>query len=1038
MKNKYTRSIKKDVAIIGMSAKFPKSDNLTQFWENLEAGSDLTRFYSDEELEKFGIPPELLNNPNYVKSTLFINNPGSFDYAFFGYTKEEAALMDPQIRLMHEQVWIALEDAGYNPLDYQGKIGSFLSASDNVNWRSHVEMNPQSGVSSYMVNQIADRASISRLISYKMNFRGPSIFIDTACSSSLVAVHSACRSLLLRECSIAISGGVRLNSSVKIGYLHEEGMIFSKNGRCSAFDKDSSGTVSGEGAGVVVLKRLEDALKDNDHIYCIIRGSVTNNDGNQKVGFTAPSISGQADCIRTAQKFAEVDPSEITYIEAHGTGTKLGDPVEVEALNKAFNNRNDFQCAIGSVKTMVGHLDAGAGIAGLLKTALALNYKILPASLNFNEPNPEINFKGGPFYVNSTTKIWDNKTPRIAGVSSFGIGGTNAHIIMEEAPALEQENNRKLDQLLLFSAKSKTALERMRLNMISFLEKNQEVNLADLAYTLQTGRATHKYRKSITTENVENTLEQLYEANFITDLSGDSKSGIVFMFSGQGSQYFKMAKICYEEFSFFKALMDRGFTHLINLTGIDHKDILGYNDKASIDDKLINNTRYTQPLLFLVEYSYAKFLIELGVRPDQMIGHSLGEYVAACIAEVFTLEEGLTLLHQRGLLMSELDQGDMLNVQLGVDEVSKYITDDIGIAAINATGACVISGNKTSIANAAAKLVANEITFLKLRTSHAFHSEMMDSMMDAYKNELGKVNWSIPSIPFVSCISGKVISNEQATSVEYWMNHLRETVQFSKGLDFLLSNGYKNFIEIGASKTLLSFLRQHENFSKEMVLTSVVKHPMQVRSDLYYLLNSVGILWSAGYKLKWDRFYQNQERFKIALPTYPFDKEIFPAKVDPFQKLMELTAGQVIIGNSEKQNAKEISKFDQLLDELNGEDTKVKMNNSFPNQERPDIEVLFTAAKTETESKLCDLWQNFFGYDKIGINDDFFELGGDSLKGMTILKRIHKEFDVEISTDDFFNKCTIKLLSDEIDLVNELKQLNKLSIKSEKSNQLKF
>lgn len=529
------RSIKKDIAIVGISGKFPKSTNISEFWKNLVEGNELIRFYTDQELEKLGLEASLIRNEKYIKSSAFLEDSGSFDFSFFGYTKEEAELMDPQIRILHEQVWLAMEDAGYNPFSYPTKIGSFFTASDNINWRAHVKLAENPNVNSFLVEQISNRNTISTLISYSLNLRGPSYFIDTGCSSSLVAVHMACRSLLMKECSMALAGGVSVSSSENIGYLHENGMILSNDGHCRAFDVDSSGTVGGEGVGVVVLKRLEDALNDRDHIYSIIRASSTNNDGNRKVGYTAPSITGQYECIRSAQQIAEIDPQSISYIEAHGTATKLGDSVEVEALNKAFNYDTTHSCGIGSLKTNIGHLDAAAGVAGLIKTALSLHHKLIPPSLNFKSPNPEINFTAGPFYVNSELKRWVSEIPLIAGVSSLGVGGTNAHVILEEPPVQEAGSKPKEKQLILYSAKTKSSLERYQDNLKDFLEKNENTDLADLAYTLKTGRKNFKYRNFVVCDDVSQARQKLDRISGNKAFQVKDKKGVVFMFAGQGS-----------------------------------------------------------------------------------------------------------------------------------------------------------------------------------------------------------------------------------------------------------------------------------------------------------------------------------------------------------------------------------------------------------------------------------------------------------------------------------------------------------------------
>lgn len=1031
------KSIKKHIAIIGISGKFPKSENIFELWNNLIQGNELNRFYSDSELEKLGVNLDLINNNKYVKSSSFIEDSGSFDHSFFGYTKEEAILMDPQIRILHEQAWLSLEDSGYNPFNYSDKIGCFLSATDNVNWRTHVTLSENYDISPFFVKQISDRDSISRLISYALNLKGPSYFINTACSSSLAAVHIACRSLLMKECSMALAGGVCVNSTTDIGHLYEEGMIFSRDGHCRAFDIESSGTYRGEGAGIVVLKRLEDALNDGDHIYSIIRSSSVNNDGNQKVGYTAPSIIGQYECIKTAHRIAEIDYKSISYIETHGTGTKLGDPVEIEALNKAFNYDTSHHCAIGSLKSNMGHLDTAAGVASLIKVALSLKNKMIPPSLHFKNANPEINFKSGPFYVNSELKEWISEKPLLAGVSSFGLGGTNVHLILEEPPSKQKGSLPKAYQLLLFSAKTKSSIKRYQNKLKDFLENN--VDIADLSYTLKTRRNNYKYRDFAICKDKADAVEQFEKITTQEFFQTKEKKGIVFMFSGQGSLYYRMGKEIYLQFPYFRAIMDEGFRILKNETGIDYSEIIGYNNSKELENDLINDTYYTQPLLFLLEYAFAKLLIQFYIKPSSMIGHSLGEYVAACISGVFTFEEGLKLIIKRAQLMDETGSGSMLSVDLSAEKIAEFISSEINIAAINTESTCVISGNNKSIKAVSDVFSSKDISFTMLKISHASHSQMMDSILNAYEMELNKVNFSKPNYPFISCTTGNLITTQEAMSPKYWVNHLRETVNFSRGLDFLLKEGHSTYIEIGSAKTLLGFLKQNKNYYFDLDLLTVLKHPKDVMEDMHYLLNTLGTVWRNGIDVNWNEYYSGESRNKISVPTYSFDKIIFPSKVNPIKKINEFLK---LNSNDETSKNGFNSKFMHSPELFQNEGVEVVDSSintdSVYDSERPNIKSLYKEAQSETEKILCDLWKSLFGYERVGINDDFFELGGDSLKVKTLLKRIHRTFNIEIGIADFFKKSNIKDLATEINMAQDFKQLNKPTDKSAKSNQIRL
>lgn len=1032
MKNVKARSIKKDIAIVGMSGKFPKSENIAELWGNLTAGNELIDFYTDAEIAELGVSEEILKNPNFIKSSSLIDDPGSFDHSFFGYTREEAALMDPQIRLLHEQVWNGLEDAGYNPFNYDKKIGCYFSASDNVNWRTHVVLSEAVNVNPFFVRHIANGNSISRLISYSLNLKGPSYFLDTACSSSLVAIHVACRSLLLKECTIALAGGVSISSSTEVGYLYEEGSIFSKDGHCKSFDSEASGTIGGEGAGVVVLKRLEDALNDKDHIYSVIRASSVNNDGNQKVGYTAPSIVGQHNCIKTAIQIAGVEPTDISYIETHGTATVLGDPVEVEALNKAFNYDTSHSCAIGSIKSNFGHLDAAAGVTGLIKTALCLNHKTLPPSLHYKTPNPQIKFDSGPFYVNSELTEWKSEKPRFAGVSSFGIGGTNVHAVLQEPMLQEKGDEATKYQLILNSAKTKSALENYGDKFNSFLAENELVDLADLSYTLKTGRAHHKYRSFLVADSHANLSEQFQAVKGKLKFPKTDKKGLVFMFSGQGSQFQEMGKQIYEQYPSFKAIIDEGLEILKKETGTNYGSVLGYNADEKGESTLINDTINTQPILFLVEYAFAKFLIDLGIKPAQMIGHSLGEYVAACASEVFTFEEGLKLILKRAQLMNEMEKGSMLHVNQPADKVKALISANISIAAINTNDTCVISGETELIKETAEQFAAKEIDAILLKTSHAFHSEMMQPMLKSFEQELNKINWSKPKFAFVSCTTGAPITNEEAQSSTYWVNHLRQTVNFNKGLDYLLNKGFSKYLEIGAARTLLTFLRQNKNSTTAITTAAVLRHPKEKKDDSYYLLNALGTLWNAGLDVDWTAYYKEQARNRISAPTYAFDKIIFPCKVNPIQKLIDSNALNGMNGQSINSFAYSAEVPNDQNEGSSSTESEVFII------ERPDLDAEYLTAQSHTEKELTTLWKSIFGYDEIGINDDFFELGGDSLKATTLLRKIHKTFNIEVSIGDFFDKCDIQQLAKEIDLAIEVRELNKNTSMSSSSNQLRF
>lgn len=882
-----------EIAIIGISAQFPRSKNYSEFWQNLSQGIEMIETFTDEELRSSGVSEMELQDSLYVRSTGVLKNKDSFDSSFFGYTPEEAALMDPQLRLFHEHCWMALEDAGCSAIIDEKKIGLFAGASINDNWKVHVyDRINNTSLDPFYVNFISNQTFISTLVSYKLNLRGPSVYVDTACSTSLTAVHMACRSLLMKECNVALAGGIHINTIKRKGYFYRENMILSRDGHCRAFDSEASGIASGEGVGVVALKCLQDAINDRDNIYAIIRSTAVNNDGNGKVGFTAPSVKGQSDCITRAHKLAGVDPRSITYIETHGTGTKLGDPIEIMALNNAFGVGGSRKfCAIGSVKTNMGHLDVAAGIAGLIKTALSLKYQQLPASLNYKQPNPDIDFEGGPFYVNTELKEWlrNSGMPLRAGVSSFGIGGTNVHAVLEEAPREGQEKNagERNYKLITLSAKTKDALDSFQENLKNFIQENPDVTMADMSYTLQTGRKHFQYRRAAVYKDREELLSILKNTGKQSPINIAEERGrpLVFMFPGQGSQYAWMGKDLYFNDPFFRSEMDKGFYILSELTGENFKEIIY---PANDVQTRIQETRFTQPLIFLFEYALARMMMSYGLKPQYMIGHSIGEYTAACISGVWSFEDALRLVAKRGELMNALPDGEMVGVSINEELAGQYLSHGVSIAAINGPEQVVLSGDRESMRRLIDDVERQNIPFVKLHTSHAFHSGMQDPVMAPFWSELEKVKFNTIGHPFISNVSGELIKDEQACSAGYWVKHLRETVRFADGLKTLFSLQQKFiFIEVGAGHSLSNLLKQQYGGKEGVTAVNLVRSAKETVNDELYLNTKIGELWAQGAFINWAGYSRDEKRRKISLPTYSFQRIKYPAEVNPFGQLQE-------------------------------------------------------------------------------------------------------------------------------------------------------
>jgi acyl transferase domain-containing protein len=877
------------VAIIGMAGRFPGARNVREFWENLLAGKESISFFEPGELEPApNEPAGIRDDPHYVRARGLLEGAETFDAAFFGINPREAELMDPQHRVFLEAVWEAFEDAGYDPLAYTGPVGVFAGMANNTYFPAVIAPrrageSPAAALQTMLGNE---KDYLATRTSYKLNLRGPSLNIQTACSTSLVAVAQAYQALQGYQCDMAIAGGVSITSPQKRGYLYHEGAIVSPDGHCRAFDAQAGGTVFSNGTGVVVLKRLADAVTDHDHIYAVIKGVGVNNDGSARVSFAAPSVDGQAEAIAMAQALAGVDANSITYVETHGTGTALGDPVEIAGLTQAFRlgtERNQF-CAIGSVKSNIGHLDAAAGIAGLIKTSLALQNARIPASLHYTQPNPKISFADTPFYVNARLADWPKgETPRRAGVSSFGSGGTNAHVVLEEAPERQASGPARAEQLFLISARSKTALDQAARNMAAHLASSDSaLNLADAAFTLQTGRRHFPHRRATVARTAAEASEAL--------VSGDPKrvwsrkcehadAPVLFLFPGQGAQQVNMGRGLYVNEPIFAAQVDECAEVLRPLLGLDLRTLL-YPQPGDEQDasRQLKETFITQPALFVVEYALAQLWMQWGVAPKAMIGHSLGEYVAACLAGVFSRNVALRILAARARMMQDLPAGAMLAVRLPEAELIPLLGEKLSIAALNSPGMTVVSGPFDAIDTLAAVLEAKKVMYRRLATSHAFHSAMLDPMLPGFAEVVRSVQMHPPQVPFVSSLTGTWITDEQATNPDYWVQQVRRAVRFSSGIAELLQDPANILLEVGPGQTLSTLARQHPAKQPMQEIVASLKSEESVTQDLpsqgtRSMLEAAGRIWTAGGGVDWAGIHGNEARHRVPLPTYPFERQ---------------------------------------------------------------------------------------------------------------------------------------------------------------------
>jgi len=901
------------IAIIGMAGRFPGAKSITQFWHNLCEGVESISFFTDEELLGSGIEPTLLHEPNYVKAGAVLEDIEMFDAQFFGFSAREAEVMDPQHRVFLECAWEALENAGYDPQADKGLTGVYAGGSMSSYLLKNLISNHEliNSLPSELIGISNEKDYIPTRVSYKLNLHGPSFNVSTACSTSLVAVHLACQGLLNYECDLALAGGISIKTPQKAGYLYQKGGMSPPDGHCRAFDAKAKGAIFGSGVGIVVLKRLEDALADGDCINAVIKGSAINNDGFLKVSYTAPSVDGQAGTIAESQAIAGFNPETITYIETHGTGTALGDPIEIRALEKVFRASTQKKgfCSIGSVKTNVGHLNLAAGVTNLIKTVLALKHKMIPPTLHFENPNPKIDFANSPFYVNTKLSEWKtNGTPRRAGVSAFGLGGTNAHLTLEEAPLLQPSATSRPWQLLMLSAKTSSALDTATSNLTEHFKQHCELNLADAAYTLQVGRREFEHRRAVVCQGLEDAVSALTDPKrVLTSIEEASERPVAFMFTGLGTHYVNMAWELYQGEPAFREQVDRCCELLKPLLDRDLRDILypnrnqaseGYQPPNSTKDKpqsgldlrkmlgrdqepadeatqKLNQTYLTQPAIFVIEYSLAQLWMSWGIRPVAMIGYSIGEYVAACLAGVLSLEDALTLVAKRAQMIQDLPGGAMVAVPLSEEEVRPLLVEKLSLSAINGVKLCVIAGDTDAVEQLASQLIEKGLACRRLQTSHAFHSQMMEPIASSFTELVKTVSLKPPQIRYLSNVTGTWITQSQATDPSYWTKHMCQPVRFAEGVNELWKQQKPILLEVGPGQTLSSFALQcleSEQIADKVVLPSL-RDAYNQQSDLAFLLNTLGQLWLSGVKIDWSEFYTNEQRYRIPLPTYPFDRQ---------------------------------------------------------------------------------------------------------------------------------------------------------------------
>jgi phthiocerol/phenolphthiocerol synthesis type-I polyketide synthase E len=980
------------IAVVGMAGKFPGANSVSAFWDNLRRGEESIVTLSEDDLIAAGISEKVLANHSYVRRAALMDGIDEFDADFFGFTPQGARMTDPQHRLFLQSAWHALEDAGYDPAQIDGSVGVYGTSSASGyllnNLMSHHD--PKviigQGATFEMVNLSLqnDKDHLATRVAHQFNLRGPALSVQTACSSALVAVHLACQSILNGECDMALAGGASIRVPHNVGYWHEPGSMVSATGHCRPFDVRSDGTIFGSGVAVVVLKSLQDAVDDGDRIHAVIRGSAINNDGSTKMTYAAPNAAGQAEVVAEAHAVADIDASTVSYVETHGTGTPLGDPIEIEGLRQAFAVSTEPRpgpCFVGSVKSNIGHLETAAGMAGLIKTILCLKHRAIPPTLHFTSPNPELHLDQGPFVVRSEHGAWEWDGVRRAGVSSFGVGGTNAHVVLEEAPAVSAPAVQPGPQVLLLSARTAEALQESRSAVAAELSGPDEFSLSDVAHTLA-GRRKENIRMAAVVNDQQDAAEVLRAAEHDNVFIGESVQStddaknserVVFLFPGQGAQHIGMARGLYES----EAVFAEHFDHCAAGFGEE----LGIDLRAEIFEgtgRNLERTDRTQPALFAVEYALAKLIDTYGVRPAALAGHSIGEYVAATIAGVFDLATAVKAVSVRARLMHAAPRGVMVAVALSPDAIAEYLSPDVDLAAVNDPGGCVVAGSEQNIRAFTARLAEQGIVARRVRTSHAFHSRLMESMIPEFTGFLSRLTLREPQIPLLSNLTGTWMSASEATNPATWARQVRATVRFADELDVLLGDPHRVLIEVGPGGALTASAMRHPRWSSGHRVVRLMRHQAQNRGDRDTFLLALGQLWSTGIDLDWTPRRGGQRPRLVSLPGYPFERQ---------RHWVE---------------RRETAGWAEGAAATNGVPA--------PSAGAAQQAHAATNGKSQMETTLQRIWAQCLGVSAIDPKANFFELGGDSLIAISVAMTAANE-GLDLTPQDLYENPTVAALA---------------------------
>lgn len=979
------------IAIVGMAAKFPGAENIEEFWDNIRNGRESIVDISDEMLFDAGVAEEIYKRSSYVRRAPILADIDKFDAEFFGLAPSAARIMDPQHRIFLQSAWSALEDACCDPYEYDGAIGVFGSCAASGyllhNLLSHADLRQSiaHGSNAELLNLLVhnDKDYLATRVSHQFNLRGPSLTVQTACSSSLVAVHMACQSLLSNECDMALAGAASIRIPHNVGYFYEPGSMMSASGHCRPFDSRSDGTVFGSGVGIVVLKRLNDALAAKDRIHAVVAGSAINNDGSRKIAFSAPNVAAQADVIAEAHAVAGVDSADVSYVEAHGTGTPLGDPIELEALRRAFSISHSARsgpCAIGSVKSNIGHLEVTSGVAGLIKAVLGLEHRELPPMLHYEKPNPELNLERTPFRPQAVLAPWDWDGPRIAGVSSFGVGGTNAHVVVTEAP--EQTRSSEAGsgpQILLLSARTSEALTASRSRLAAHLQENPVDDLADVAYTLDRGRRRHPVRFATVARDVDGAVGSLTARLRERTSVPPPGAKIVFVLPGQGAQFHGMARDLLEREPVFTEAFEYCMNAFERLSGRDIRSAV-----FGPDTTMLSRTDYVQPAIFSVEYALAILLQSYGVAPDAVVGHSVGEYAAATVAGIFDLDTAIEVVAARANLMQASPVGAMTAVASAADAIAREIGEGLDIAAINDSNQCVISGEIERVEEFERWAATEKILTRRTDVTRAFHSASMDSVVPKFAEVLKSLSLRTPKIPVLSNKSGTWMSDSEAIDPTMWAESIRAAVRFDSNVATALEGGGCVFVEVGPGGSLSTSVKRNRKWAEGSRAIRLMRRKSESINDHDAFLSGLAELWTAGVEVDWTSLRADAAPRWLPLPTYPFAQERYWIDAAPAVVKSEVDDTYSIAAKPAEPG---------------------RVTTAAPSE----TEVAYADVRA-LEAMLAGIAEEVLGVEDLDLDVNFFDLGVDSLMAVGFVRRA-LEAGADIDPQDLLENQTIRALA---------------------------